>query len=259
MTDFEIVASPAAPREALDALKTVSADIILLDVEMPGAQRPRGAARNHRARGSGARVLIVSSMAEDGAETTVRALALRRRRYPAQARQRQFRRPLHPRCSPIGCAGSAAPSASADGRAGRRMPADPAARHAGRRRSAASRSAPRPAAFTPLIEFLRALAGADRRADPGHPASAGDLHALFRPPARSRLGPAGAGRRGRRRWSPTTSFTSLRATPISASSGDGSEVRVRLDRKRVASPAACLRPIRCWPRSPTSMATARSA
>jgi two-component system chemotaxis response regulator CheB len=73
--DFEIVALAGSAREALDALKTVRADVILLDVEMPGGSGLDSLPEIVRL-GSGARVLIVSSMAENGAETTVRALAL---------------------------------------------------------------------------------------------------------------------------------------------------------------------------------------
>ena len=73
--DFEIVALAASAREALDALTTVRADVILLDVEMPGGNGLEALPEIVRL-GKGARVLVVSSMAEDGAETTLRALAL---------------------------------------------------------------------------------------------------------------------------------------------------------------------------------------
>ena len=73
--DFELVATAGTAREALDALRTVSVDIILLDVEMPGTTGIE-ALPDIIAAGKGARVLIVSSMADEGAETTVRALAL---------------------------------------------------------------------------------------------------------------------------------------------------------------------------------------
>lgn len=73
--DFEIVALAGSAREALDALKTVRADVILLDVEMPGGSGLEALPDIVRM-GKGARVLIVSSMAENGAETTVQALAL---------------------------------------------------------------------------------------------------------------------------------------------------------------------------------------
>lgn len=73
--DFEVVAMAGNAGEALDALKTVNVDIVLLDVEMPGASGLDALPEIVR-KGAGARVLIVSSMAEDGAEVTVRALAL---------------------------------------------------------------------------------------------------------------------------------------------------------------------------------------
>jgi two-component system, chemotaxis family, protein-glutamate methylesterase/glutaminase len=73
--DFEVVATAGTANEALDALKAVRVDAILLDVEMPGASGLEALPDILRA-GDGARVLIVSSMADEGAETTVRALAL---------------------------------------------------------------------------------------------------------------------------------------------------------------------------------------
>ena len=72
--DFQIVAQAGSAREALDALKTIRPDIILLDVEMPGGSGLEALPEIIR-EGRGARVLIVSSMAEDGAETAIRALA----------------------------------------------------------------------------------------------------------------------------------------------------------------------------------------
>ena len=72
--DFEVVALAGNAREALDALRSVRVDIVLLDVEMPGTSGLDALPDIIRA-GAGARVLIVSSMAEDGAEVTVRALA----------------------------------------------------------------------------------------------------------------------------------------------------------------------------------------
>lgn len=73
--DFEIVATAGRAAEALEKLETVSVDIVLLDVEMPGTSGLNVLPDILRA-GKGARVLIVSSNAEDGAEATVRALAL---------------------------------------------------------------------------------------------------------------------------------------------------------------------------------------
>ena len=71
--EFEVVALAGNAREALDALKGIKVDIVLLDVEMPGTSGIEALPDILRA-GDGARVLIVSSMAEEGAEVTVRAL-----------------------------------------------------------------------------------------------------------------------------------------------------------------------------------------
>ena len=73
--EFEVVAVAGNVGEALDALKTVQVDIVLLDVEMPGTNGLEGLPAIVAA-GGGAQVLIVSSLAEKGAEVTVRALAL---------------------------------------------------------------------------------------------------------------------------------------------------------------------------------------
>jgi two-component system chemotaxis response regulator CheB len=71
---IEISAVAGTAEDAIEALAHVSVDVILLDLEMPGAgglsKLPEiiAAAR-------GARVLVVSSLAEDGGAATVEALA----------------------------------------------------------------------------------------------------------------------------------------------------------------------------------------
>jgi two-component system chemotaxis response regulator CheB len=73
--EFEVVALAGNAGEAIDALKSVRVDIVLLDVEMPGTTGLEALPEILRL-GAGARVLIVSSLAEDGAEYAVKALAL---------------------------------------------------------------------------------------------------------------------------------------------------------------------------------------
>ncbi|MDB5697480.1 MAG: cheB [Alphaproteobacteria bacterium] len=73
--DLEVVALAANAREALDALDTNRIDIVILDVEMPG-ETGLDILPQILARGAGAQVLVVSSLCEDGAETTLKALAL---------------------------------------------------------------------------------------------------------------------------------------------------------------------------------------
>ena len=72
---FEIVAVAGTAEDAIVALGQIRVDIVLLDLEMPGAgglkSIPGILAAAH-----GAKVLIVSSLAEEGAEDTVAALAL---------------------------------------------------------------------------------------------------------------------------------------------------------------------------------------
>ncbi len=72
---FEIVAVAGTAEDAIDALAQVRVDIILLDLEMPGAGGLKSIPRILEI-AHGARVMIVSSLAEEGAEETVAALAL---------------------------------------------------------------------------------------------------------------------------------------------------------------------------------------
>ena len=73
--DFEIAAVAGTAEDAIEALHAVHVDVVLLDLEMPGAGGLKSIPRILAAAG-GARVMIVSSLADDGAEETVAALAL---------------------------------------------------------------------------------------------------------------------------------------------------------------------------------------
>ena len=73
--DFEIAAVAGTAEDAIEALHAVSVDIILLDLEMPGAGGLNSIPLIIAAAG-GARIMIVSSLADEGAEQTVAALAL---------------------------------------------------------------------------------------------------------------------------------------------------------------------------------------
>jgi two-component system chemotaxis response regulator CheB len=72
---FEIVAVAGTAEDAMEALGQVRVDVILLDLEMPGAGGLKSIPKILKA-ARGAQVLIVSSLAEEGAEETVAALAL---------------------------------------------------------------------------------------------------------------------------------------------------------------------------------------
>lgn len=72
---FEIAAVAGTAEDAIDALQAVRVDTILLDLEMPGAGGLKSIPRILDA-AAGAHVMIVSSLAEEGAEETVAALAL---------------------------------------------------------------------------------------------------------------------------------------------------------------------------------------
>jgi two-component system chemotaxis response regulator CheB len=71
---FEIAAVAGTAEDAIEALAQVRVDIILLDLEMPGAGGLKSIPRILAA-AAGAKVMIVSSLAEEGAEQTVAALA----------------------------------------------------------------------------------------------------------------------------------------------------------------------------------------
>ena len=90
---FEIAAVAGTAEDAIDALQQVRVDIILLDLEMPGAGGLKSIPRIIAA-AAGAKVMIVSSQAEDGAEETVAAHGARCGRYVAQAGHRPVQRPL---------------------------------------------------------------------------------------------------------------------------------------------------------------------
>ena len=72
---FEITAVAGTAEHAIEALGECRVDIILLDLEMPGAGGLKSIPRIIGA-AAGAKVMIVSSLAEEGAEQTVAALAL---------------------------------------------------------------------------------------------------------------------------------------------------------------------------------------
>lgn len=71
---FEIAAVAGTAEDAIEALAECSVDIVVLDLEMPGAGGLKSIPRIIAAAG-GAKVMIVSSVADDGAEQTVAALA----------------------------------------------------------------------------------------------------------------------------------------------------------------------------------------
>lgn len=73
--EFEIVAIAGTAEDAVEALRHVEVDIVVLDLDMPGEGGLKGLPRILAA-ARGARVMIVSSVAEEGAEETVAALAL---------------------------------------------------------------------------------------------------------------------------------------------------------------------------------------
>lgn len=72
---FEVVAALDSARRAIAWLSSHSVDIVLLDIQMPGLDGLAALPALIEASG-GARILIVSTLAADGAKATVQALAL---------------------------------------------------------------------------------------------------------------------------------------------------------------------------------------
>ena len=73
--DITVAAVAVTAEQAIDALKTVRVDAILLDLDMPGMGGLEALPKIIRA-ARGACVLVVSSLTVDGAEQTLKALAL---------------------------------------------------------------------------------------------------------------------------------------------------------------------------------------
>ena len=73
--EFEVAAALDGARRAIDWLATGSVDVILLDVQMPGLNGIAALPELVAASG-GAHILIVSTLAGDGARATIEALAL---------------------------------------------------------------------------------------------------------------------------------------------------------------------------------------
>lgn len=72
---FEISAVAGTAEDAIEALGEVRVDIVILDLEMPGQGGLKLLPQVISA-AAGAKVIVVSSLAEDGAEQTLKALAL---------------------------------------------------------------------------------------------------------------------------------------------------------------------------------------
>ena len=74
-SNFKVVGHAGSAEEALEKLKTLSVDLVILDIEMPGMDGI--AAIPHIIRGSrNAPILIVSSHCHGGAKSSVRAMAM---------------------------------------------------------------------------------------------------------------------------------------------------------------------------------------
>src|SRR5438045_5343397 len=72
---FEITAFAGTAEDAIEALGECRVDIVILDLEMPGAGGLKSIPKIIAA-AAGAKVMIVSSLADEGAEQTVAALAM---------------------------------------------------------------------------------------------------------------------------------------------------------------------------------------
>jgi two-component system, chemotaxis family, protein-glutamate methylesterase/glutaminase len=73
--EFQIAAALDGARRAIDWLAANSVDVVLLDIQMPGLDGLAALPQLVEASG-GARILVVSTLAGDGARATIQALAL---------------------------------------------------------------------------------------------------------------------------------------------------------------------------------------
>jgi two-component system chemotaxis response regulator CheB len=173
---LEVVATACCLADALKVLRNVMVDVVLLDIEMPGGSGLEGLPEIIEA-GRGAKVLIVSSAADRGAEAAVLALSLGAADTISKPSSGlfggRFAEALGERLHRIGRVGAIERSVPPRPKAGWRCARSPTGS------PPASRSAPRPAASTPSTTFWPAAA-ADRAADLPDPASAAAVHALFR-------------------------------------------------------------------------------
>ena len=256
---FEISAVAGTAEDAIEALGECRVDIVILDLEMPGAGGLKSIPRIIAAAG-GAKVMIVSSLAEDGAEQTVAALAL----GAADTMPKPGTGRFNGKFSEI----LLEQAEGARLRDAGRRPAPPM-RHKRTGRSAAAGDAERPDRRAGHRCFDRRhpcarrpvsrAAEADRRSDPRHPASAGPLHGGVRTPARCD--------RAAREAVVAEDGMALEPDHILVAPGDahltlepgkdGAVVRLTPWPQRAA--AACRRSIRCSRRSAPSTAPARSA
>ena len=148
---FEIAAVAGTAEDAIEALGQIRVDIILLDLEMPGAGGLKSMPRIIAA-AAGAKIMIVSSLAEEGAEQTVAALALGAADTLPKPGTGPLQRPLlgNPAQQAQGARLCASAPAIAPVARRRRRPDDVAARRCRATRSICSRSARRPAGSTRL-------------------------------------------------------------------------------------------------------------
>ena len=143
---FEIAAVAATAEDAIDALGEVRVDIVILDLEMPGEGGLKLLPRIIAA-AAGAKVMIVSTLAEDGAENTVAAHWRSAPPIPCPSRAAssfngRFSEVLVSKLKALGFATASAPLPPQM----RRVTGDaPLRADAQRPRSTCSRSAPRPA------------------------------------------------------------------------------------------------------------------
>lgn len=72
---FEVVATASSAAEAIRLLRTVTVDVVMLDVDMPGQSGLEALPAILQA-GRGAGILVVSSTVEEGGDIAIRALAL---------------------------------------------------------------------------------------------------------------------------------------------------------------------------------------
>ena len=179
--DLDVVEVAGTAEEAIEKLKQVRVDLILLDLEMPGMGGIR-AMPQILEQARGAKVLVNSALTDKGAEATLTALSMGAADTLLKPRPGKFnddyRANLIEKIRVIGSAHRAgalrALRSAGQGRCGPTSLADHRDRRLDRRDPCAHPDA-------------QGAAPGPRRADHGHPAPSDQLHVGIRAPTRARL------------------------------------------------------------------------
>ena len=255
---FEIAAVAGTAEDAIEALGAVPRRHRPARSGNAGRGRAQVDPRRSSRRPRGAKVMIVSSLAEEGAEETVAALALgaadtlpkpgtgrfNGRFSEVLLEQAEGARLCRPGHAPTPRRSSRQRSRRCSGA----MPSD---------RSTLLAIGASTGGIHALGTSVPGAAAADRRADPRHPASAGAVHDRVRAPARRRRRREAVVAEDGMRLSPDRIVIAPGDAHLTVEPARSARSRPPAHGRRTA--AACRRSTRCWRRPARSSAPARLA